>query len=86
MPERSWDTSVWVADSGRMERKLGWRAEVGLEIGHPADESSGSATHLECSSSTGPARNARDRRPRVRQDSAAMTRSPTCSGPIPCRA
>ena len=33
MPERSWDTSVWVADSGRLERKLGWRAEVELETG-----------------------------------------------------
>ena len=33
MGERSWDTSVWVADAGRIDRKLGWRAQVGLEEG-----------------------------------------------------
>ena len=33
MPERSWDTSVWVADAGRLETKLGWRAQVEFETG-----------------------------------------------------
>ena len=33
MPDRSWDTSVWVADSGRLQRKLGWRPQRGFETG-----------------------------------------------------
>lgn len=24
MPERAWDTSVWVADNAQIRRKLGW--------------------------------------------------------------
>ena len=28
MPDRAWDTSVWVADPRRIERDLGWRART----------------------------------------------------------
>ena len=28
MPDRSWDTEVWVADVSRIERELGWRPTV----------------------------------------------------------
>jgi dolichol-phosphate mannosyltransferase len=28
MPNRRWDTGVWVSDPRRIERELGWRAEV----------------------------------------------------------
>ena len=85
MPERPWDTSVWVADSGRLERKLGWRAEVELETGllQTVEWLRDTPGMLEFYRA-GQERS--DRRLRVPQDSAAMTRSPTCSGPIPCRA
>ena len=33
MRNRSWDTSVWVADTGYAERKLGWRPRIGFEAG-----------------------------------------------------
>ncbi len=33
MPDRVWDTSVWVADVGRIERELGWRAQTSVETG-----------------------------------------------------
>ena len=33
MRDRAWDTSVWVADPGHLERKLGWRARTGFEAG-----------------------------------------------------
>jgi nucleoside-diphosphate-sugar epimerase len=32
-PPRSWDTSVWVADAGRIRRELGWRPAVPLVDG-----------------------------------------------------
>ena len=28
MPDRGWDTSVWVADPRRIRRELGWSARV----------------------------------------------------------
>jgi nucleoside-diphosphate-sugar epimerase len=33
MPERSWDTNVWVADSSRIQRELGWRPRHAFEDG-----------------------------------------------------
>lgn len=33
MPNRSWDTSVWVSDPRKIERELGWKAETGFEQG-----------------------------------------------------
>jgi len=30
---RSWDASVWVADPAKINSELGWRAEIGLELG-----------------------------------------------------
>jgi dolichol-phosphate mannosyltransferase len=33
MPNREWDTNVWVADKTKIERELGWRARVALEEG-----------------------------------------------------
>jgi UDP-glucose 4-epimerase len=33
MPARSWDTDIWVADSRRIARELGWRPRVGLRDG-----------------------------------------------------
>jgi len=33
MPNRSWDTSVWVADSGLIRRELGWRPRFDFESG-----------------------------------------------------
>jgi nucleoside-diphosphate-sugar epimerase len=33
MPERSWDTSVWVADSRAIRTALGWRPRYGVEDG-----------------------------------------------------
>ena len=32
-PERSWDTTTWVADPRRATRQLGWRAKLDLEAG-----------------------------------------------------
>ncbi|HEX7253083.1 MAG TPA: NAD-dependent epimerase/dehydratase family protein [Thermoanaerobaculia bacterium] len=33
MPDRQWDTGVWVADRRRIERELGWKPHVPLEEG-----------------------------------------------------
>jgi nucleoside-diphosphate-sugar epimerase len=33
MAERAWDTETWVADPGKIERELGWRATVGFDDG-----------------------------------------------------
>lgn len=33
MPDRAWDTHVWVADPTRAERELGWRARTSLDQG-----------------------------------------------------
>lgn len=33
MADRSWDTSIWVADSSLLQERLGWRPETDLERG-----------------------------------------------------
>jgi nucleoside-diphosphate-sugar epimerase len=33
MPSRAWDTSVWIADAGRIERELGWKTAHTFEEG-----------------------------------------------------
>ncbi|MHB8611001.1 MAG: NAD-dependent epimerase/dehydratase family protein [Candidatus Dormibacteraceae bacterium] len=33
MPDRRWDTNVWVADKSAIEADLGWRASIALEDG-----------------------------------------------------
>ncbi len=33
MPDRQWDTSVWVADSGRIAKEIGWAPKTGFEEG-----------------------------------------------------
>lgn len=33
MPERQWDTDVWVGSGARLEREVGWRASTGFEVG-----------------------------------------------------
>lgn len=33
MPDRRWDTDVWVADVRRIEQELGWKARVDFEAG-----------------------------------------------------
>ena len=33
MPDRAWDTNVWVADPTRIARELGWRARTGFADG-----------------------------------------------------
>jgi nucleoside-diphosphate-sugar epimerase len=33
MPRRDWDGSVWVANPGKADRELGWRAAIALEDG-----------------------------------------------------
>jgi nucleoside-diphosphate-sugar epimerase len=33
MPQRSWDTSVWACDNGRIARDVGWRPATGLRDG-----------------------------------------------------
>ena len=33
MPERAWDTSVWVGSPARLEREIGWRAPTGFADG-----------------------------------------------------
>jgi dolichol-phosphate mannosyltransferase len=33
MPNRDWDTTIWVADSRKIERELGWRPRYNLEQG-----------------------------------------------------
>jgi nucleoside-diphosphate-sugar epimerase len=33
MPDRAWDTSVWVSDSGKIRRKLGWCPKVDFAAG-----------------------------------------------------
>jgi nucleoside-diphosphate-sugar epimerase len=33
MPQRTWDTEVWVADPARIRRELGWEANTSLEQG-----------------------------------------------------
>lgn len=33
MPDRDWDSAVWVANSARIARELGWRASTGLKEG-----------------------------------------------------
>jgi UDP-glucose 4-epimerase len=35
-PSRSWDTDVWVADSSKIQRELGWRPRHALEDGFRA--------------------------------------------------
>jgi UDP-glucose 4-epimerase len=33
MPDRTWDTNVWVSDSGKAARELGWRARTDIDSG-----------------------------------------------------
>ena len=33
MPDRGWDTTIWVADSSRLKERLGWRSEIDLDQG-----------------------------------------------------
>jgi nucleoside-diphosphate-sugar epimerase len=33
MPDRAWDTSVWVSDSGKIRRELGWCPRITFEEG-----------------------------------------------------
>jgi nucleoside-diphosphate-sugar epimerase len=33
MPQRSWDTTIWVADSARIRAELGWEPRTSLEQG-----------------------------------------------------
>jgi dolichol-phosphate mannosyltransferase len=33
MPDRSWDSTVWIADSRKIQRELGWKPKVALEDG-----------------------------------------------------
>jgi nucleoside-diphosphate-sugar epimerase len=33
MPDRGWDTAIWVADSSRLRERLGWRSEIDLDHG-----------------------------------------------------
>ena len=33
MPNRTWDTDVWVAENGKIQRELGWRPRVNFEEG-----------------------------------------------------
>lgn len=33
MPDRAWDTSVWVSDPSRIARELGWQARISFEAG-----------------------------------------------------
>ncbi len=33
MPNRTWDSAVWVADPSRIRRDLGWRPQVGVDEG-----------------------------------------------------
>ncbi|MGH9319962.1 MAG: NAD-dependent epimerase/dehydratase family protein [Vicinamibacteria bacterium] len=33
MPDRAWDSPVWIADSRKMETELGWKARVSFEEG-----------------------------------------------------
>jgi UDP-glucose 4-epimerase len=33
MPDRAWDTNVWIGDPSRAKRELGWHASVDLEAG-----------------------------------------------------
>jgi UDP-glucose 4-epimerase len=33
MPDRQWDTNVWVSDSGKAARELGWSARTDIESG-----------------------------------------------------
>ncbi|MGD0272581.1 MAG: NAD-dependent epimerase/dehydratase family protein [Gaiellaceae bacterium] len=33
MPQRTWDTKVWVADSARIQTELGWESRTSLEDG-----------------------------------------------------
>ncbi len=33
MPDRQWDTNVWVADPSKISNVLGWRAEISFEQG-----------------------------------------------------
>ena len=33
MPERAWDTSVWVGSPSRLEREIGWRAPTDFAAG-----------------------------------------------------
>jgi dolichol-phosphate mannosyltransferase len=33
MPDRHWDTTVWVADSRKLQSELGWRPTVRFEVG-----------------------------------------------------
>jgi len=36
MPDRHWDTSVWVADATKIRRELGWRPKFDVEAGFRA--------------------------------------------------
>jgi dolichol-phosphate mannosyltransferase len=33
MPQRAWDTSVWIGSPSRLEREIGWRAPTGFATG-----------------------------------------------------
>ena len=33
MPDRSWDTELWVADVSKIERDFGWRPTVDFDEG-----------------------------------------------------
>ena len=33
MPDRSWDTSVWVGTGAKLAREVGWRAETAFDVG-----------------------------------------------------
>jgi dTDP-D-glucose 4,6-dehydratase len=33
MPERSWDTSVWVANNAKIKSALGWQPQYSFEQG-----------------------------------------------------
>jgi nucleoside-diphosphate-sugar epimerase len=33
MPNRAWDTSVWIANPAKIERDLGWRPRTTFEEG-----------------------------------------------------
>ena len=33
MPERAWDTNVWVSNPARIKRELGWAPRVSLDEG-----------------------------------------------------
>ena len=36
MPNRTWDTTTWVADSAKLQRLLGWKPRHSIEAGMAA--------------------------------------------------